>query len=53
MTELEALRKVKEAALALSSQMIEEEAVGADFDSVEEEWIELTAALENLRESMK
>ena len=43
------LLKIEAAALALSTAMVENEAKGADFELVDEEWMLLTAALQQNR----
>lgn len=42
------LKTIKEAALALSTAMVDSEELGADYELVDEEWIKLTVALETL-----
>lgn len=48
-TDFDALFAIREAALKLSSAMVDAECEGADFDSVDVEWQFLTAALEQYR----
>lgn len=45
----ERLIKIEEAAMALSTAMVENEDKGADFELVDEEWMQLTAALQPRR----
>lgn len=44
--EYKRLRAIEEAAMALSTAMVESEATGADYDLVDDEWIRLTEALQ-------
>lgn len=44
--ELERLREIEQAAMALSTAMVESEAKGANFDLVDDAWMWLTAVLE-------
>jgi len=46
MTELDLLRAVMKAAEDLSTRMVESEAEGADYELVEDQWSELTAAIQ-------
>ncbi len=47
--EFSALFAIREAALALSTAMVEAEERGANFDLVDDEWAFLTSALETYR----
>jgi len=44
--EIERLRKIEAAAMALSTKMVETEADGGDYERVDAEWTGLTAALQ-------
>ena len=44
--EYKRLRAIEEAAMALSTAMVESEAKGGDYDLVDDEWMRLTEALQ-------